>query len=148
MGSTGCFATGGIFVEEAPDKAVHATELDLGGITGQDRESAFVGLLWAVVRDPMWFRMRLSLLDGRPGAAHDGVLYPERLCCRWCCCEGGGGSGDGWLIAGFWPDNELSLTGLTVGAFCEVNICPYGSPAGREGYETLGYTELGTVDIA
>jgi hypothetical protein len=46
MGSTGCFATGGIFVEEAPDKAVHATELDLGGITGQDRESAMENKLF------------------------------------------------------------------------------------------------------
>lgn len=87
-----------------------------------------VGLLLAVAREPVWFRRRLSWVDGRPEADHERVLYPERLCSWWYCCGGGGGSGDGWLIAVFWPENELSLIGLTGGAFCEVNICcPYGS---------------------
>lgn len=108
----------------------------------------FVRLLLAAVGE-VWFRTGLSWVDGRPEVDHEKVLYPERFCCWWYGCDGGGGRGDGWLMAVFCPEKEWSLVGRTGGAFCEVNICcPYGSPAGREGYETLGYVALETVDRA
>lgn len=78
---------GGVLPDEAPDTTVDTTGLDLGGwafcITGQDKESAtvFVGLLLAVARELVWFRMRLSWVDGRPEDDHERVLYAERLCC-------------------------------------------------------------------
>lgn len=55
----------------------------------------FVGLLLGVAREPVWFRVRLSWADGRPEADHERVLHPERPCCWWYWCDGGGGRGAG-----------------------------------------------------
>lgn len=49
------------------------TELDLGGWTF----SLLVGWLFAVAKDPIWFRMRLSWAGGRAGPDHGRELYPE-----------------------------------------------------------------------
>lgn len=65
----------------------------------------FVRLLLAAVGE-VWFRTGLSWVDGRPEVDHEKVLYPERFCCWWYGCDGGGGRGDGWLMAVFCPEKE------------------------------------------